>query len=123
MLDANLTQQLKGALANLREPIELVATLGEDAKSAQTRELIEEIAALHENVSASFDGADKRVPSFVIQRVSDPTSWVRFAGLPLGHEFTSLALALLWAGGHPPKVDADLLVQARELEGAHDFEM
>ena len=123
MLDANLTQQLKGALANLREPIELVATLGDDAKSAQTRELIEEIAALHEHVSARFDGADKRVPSFVIERVGDRTSWVRFAGLPLGHEFTSLVLALLWAGGHPPKVEDELLEQARALEGAHDFEM
>ena len=123
MLDANLTQQLKGALANLREPIELVATLGKDAKSAQTRELIEEIAALHEHVSARFDGADKRVPSFVIERVGDRTSWVRFAGLPLGHEFTSLVLTLLWAGGHPPKVEDELLEQARALEGAHDFEM
>ena len=105
MLDANLTQQLKTYLANLREPIELVASLGEDEKSRQTRELLEETAALHEMVSASFDGTDERTPSFVIRRASDAEKWVRFAGLPMGHEFTSLVLALLWAGGHPPKVD------------------
>ncbi|MXO48310.1 alkyl hydroperoxide reductase subunit F [Erythrobacter vulgaris] len=123
MLDANLTQQLKTYLANLREPVELVASLGDDEKSRQTRELLEEIAALHEDVSANFDGTDDRKPSFVIRRASDAEKWVRFAGLPMGHEFTSLVLALLWAGGHPPKVDADLLEQVRGLEGDFNFEM
>ena len=123
MLDANLTQQLKTYLANLREPVELVASLSDDEKSRQTRELLEEIAALHEDVSASFDGTDDRRPSFVIRRASDAEKWVRFAGLPMGHEFTSLVLALLWAGGHPPKVDADLLEQVRGLEGDFNFEM
>ena len=123
MLDATMTQQLKTYLANLREPVELVASLGDDDKSAQTRELLEEIAALHDLVSASFDGSDARTPSFIIRRGSDAEKWVRFAGLPMGHEFTSLVLALLWAGGHPPKVDADLLEQVRGLEGDFNFEM
>ncbi|OAN83993.1 alkyl hydroperoxide reductase subunit F [Erythrobacter sp. EhN03] len=123
MLDATMTQQLKTYLANLREPVELVASLGDDEKSAQTRVLLEEIAALHDLVSASFDGSDARTPSFIIRRGSDAEKWVRFAGLPMGHEFTSLVLALLWAGGHPPKVDADLLEQVRGLEGDFNFEM
>ena len=123
MLDATMTQQLKTYLANLREPVELVASLGDDEKSAQTRELLEEISALHDLVSASFDGSDARKPSFIIRRGSDAEKWVRFAGLPMGHEFTSLVLALLWAGGHPPKVDADLLEQVRGLEGDFNFEM
>ncbi len=123
MLDATMTQQLKTYLANLREPVELVGARGADEKSAQTRELLEEIAALHDLVSASFDGTDARTPSFIIRRGSDAEKWVRFAGLPMGHEFTSLVLALLWAGGHPPKVDADLLEQVRGLEGDFNFEM
>ena len=127
MLDATMTQQLSTYLANLREPIELVASLpepgGDDPKSQQTRELLEEIAALHEMVSARFDGTDDRKPSFIVRRASDAEKWVRFAGLPMGHEFTSLVLALLWAGGHPPKVDADLLEQVRGLEGDFHFEM
>ncbi len=123
MLDANLTQQLETYLANLREPVELVASLGDGEKSRQTRELLEEISALHGMVSASFDGTDERKPSFVIRRASDAEKWVRFAGLPMGHEFTSLVLALLWAGGHPPKIDADLLEQVRGLEGDFNFEM
>ncbi|MEM7665139.1 MAG: alkyl hydroperoxide reductase subunit F [Pseudomonadota bacterium] len=123
MLDQTMQAQLKQYLANLREPIELVASLGDDEKSAQTRELLAEIAALHEHVNAQFDGTDDRKPSFIIRRASDANKWVRFAGLPMGHEFTSLVLALLWAGGHPPKVDADLIEQVRALEGDYDFEM
>ena len=123
MLDAQMTDQLKQYLQNLREPVELVASLGDDETSAKTRELLEEIAALHDLVSASFDGTDSRKPSFVIRRGSDAEKWVRFAGLPMGHEFTSLVLALLWAGGHPPKVDADLLEQVRGLEDDFNFEM
>jgi alkyl hydroperoxide reductase subunit F len=123
MLDANLTQQLKQYLTMLREPIELVATLGEDRKSAETRELLEEIAALHEMVSARFDGASSRRPSFAIRRAANPAASVEFAGLPMGHEFTSLVLALLWAGGHPPKVADEVLRQVRELDGDYRFEM
>ncbi len=123
MLDAAMQTQLKTYLANLREPIELVASLDDSGKSAQTRELLGEIAALHEMVSARFDGNDARRPSFVIRRASDPAKWVRFAGLPMGHEFTSLVLALLWAGGHPPKVEPELLEAVRNLEGDFAFEM
>ncbi|WJS98609.1 alkyl hydroperoxide reductase subunit F [Novosphingobium humi] len=123
MLDANLSAQLKQYLAMLREPIELVASLGDDAKSAQTRELIEAIAALSDKVSARFDGTNARVPSFTISPLANAHDRVRFAGLPMGHEFTSLVLALLWAGGHPPKVSQEVLDQVTSLTSTHNFEM
>ena len=123
MLDANLKQQLQTYLGNLREPVELVASLGDDAKSAQMRELLEEIAALSDKVSAAFDGDDARKPSFIIRRAGDHAAATTFAGLPLGHEFTSLVLALLWAGGHPPKEAEELLEQARNLTSRMDFEV
>ena len=121
ILDAATTTQLKGLLVNLRRPIELVASLGDDAKSADTRALVEEIAALSDKVSARLDGTDARRPSFAIRADAGPARVV-FAGLPLGHEFTSLILALLHVGGHPPKEDADLLDQARALDGPLHFE-
>ncbi|WP_271079483.1 alkyl hydroperoxide reductase subunit F [Aurantiacibacter sp. MUD61] len=123
MLDANMTTQLKTYLGNLREPITLVASLDDGKKSADTRALLEEIAALSDKVTARFDGDDARIPSFAVTRASDETRSVRFAGLPMGHEFTSLVLALLWAGGHPPKVEQDVLDTIRALDGDFDFEM
>ncbi|MEP6393446.1 MAG: thioredoxin family protein, partial [Alteripontixanthobacter sp.] len=123
MLDDNMKQQLGQYLANLREPIELVGSLGDDETSAKTRELLDDIAALHDMVSARFDGTADHVPSFEIVRVSEPSRSASFAGLPMGHEFTSLVLALLWAGGHPPKVSDELLEQIRGLDGEYKFEM
>ena len=121
MLDANLTQQLKAYLANLREPIELVSSLGEDAKSRELGELLGEIAALSDKISISA-AADERTPSFLIRRTSDHAASVRFAGIPLGHEFTSLVLALLWAGGHPPKVSDETIAAIKGLQGSFHFE-
>ncbi len=120
MLDATLTQQLKAYLVNIREPIELVASLGDDAKSRELNDLLNEIAALSDKVSVTT-GADKRVPSFMIRRVGTDIG-VRFAGIPMGHEFTSLVLALLQVGGHPSKAAQDLIEQVKGLDGDFAFE-
>lgn len=120
MLDANLTQQLKAYLVHVRFPVELVASLGQDAKSHQMRELLDEIAALSDKVSVTT-GDDDRTPSFLIRRVGTEIG-VRFAGLPMGHEFTSLVLALLQVGGHPSKAAQDLIEQVVALDGDYHFE-
>ena len=74
--------------------------------------LLADIAALSPSITLARDGTDERVPSFSLNRVGSNIS-VRFAGIPMGHEFTSLVLALLQVGGHPPKADADVLEQIR----------
>ncbi len=114
VLDAATTAQLKAYLANLRRPIELVASLDDSAKSAELRSLVEEIAAQSDQVSAHFDGTAERRPSFAI-RADEGRAQTTFAGLPLGHEFTSLILALLHVGGHPPKEEEELLDAVRNL--------
>ncbi len=114
MLDANLKTQLKAYLERLQQPIELVASL-DDSKSAQEmRELLEDIAPLSDKITVRYDGSDARKPSFSINRVGADLG-LRFAAIPMGHEFTSLVLALLQAGGHPPKVEADVIEQIKAL--------
>jgi NADH-dependent peroxiredoxin subunit F len=120
MLDANLTQQLKAYLVNIREPIELVASLGEDAKSRELGELLNEIAALSDKIAVT-SADDARKPSFMIRRAGTDIG-VRFAGIPMGHEFTSLVLALLQVGGHPSKAAQDTIEQVRNLDGDFEFE-
>ncbi|ALJ11729.1 alkyl hydroperoxide reductase subunit F [Sphingopyxis macrogoltabida] len=122
MLDANLKQQLQGLLTNLREPIELIASLGDDAKSAELAGLLDDIAALSDKVSVTRADDDARRPSFLIRRTGDANVAVRFAGIPMGHEFTSLVLALLQVGGHPPKVAPEVLEQVAALDGDYHFE-
>ncbi|MFZ5721641.1 MAG: alkyl hydroperoxide reductase subunit F [Pseudomonadota bacterium] len=122
MLDASLKAQLQAYLQNVREPVELVASLDDGPKSRELRELLDDIASVSDGkVTVSAGGADDRRPSFEIRRKGSDVA-VQFAGLPLGHEFTSLVLALLQVGGHPPKVDAEVIEQIRALPGDYRFE-
>lgn len=121
MLDADLANQLKTHLAMVTQPIELVAALDDSPKSAELRELLTEIADLSPLITFRDDGEGDRRPSFQIVRTGTAVD-VTFAGIPLGHEFTSLVLALLWVGGHPPKVDDHVVEQIKALEGEYRFE-
>lgn len=122
MLDAGLKTQLKAYLENITQPIKLIASLDEGAKSTELRELLTEIASLSpSSVTFEENGNSARKPSFLIQRV-DSEEVVEFAGIPLGHEFTSLVLALLQVGGHPIKMDEATANQIRNLDGDYVFE-
>ena len=121
MLAAAIQTQLKAYLERLAQPIELVATLDSGDKSAEMRGLLDDIAALSDKVSARSDGVDPRRPSFTIGRPGEEAR-IAFAGIPMGHEFTSLVLALLHTGGHPPKVDAEVIEQIKAIEGEFRFE-
>ncbi|MGA9962809.1 MAG: alkyl hydroperoxide reductase subunit F [Azonexus sp.] len=121
MLDANIKSQLKAYLEKLQTPIELVASLDESAAAQEMRGLLTDISELSTKVSLREDGDAARRPSFAIGRPGE-TARISFAGLPMGHEFTSLILALLQTGGHPPKVDADVIEQIKALPGNFRFE-
>jgi alkyl hydroperoxide reductase subunit F len=121
MLEASLKEQLKSYLENVRQPVELIASLDDGEKSNELRELLEEIAALSDKVSYARLDDDARRPSFLIRRAGTDVS-VRFAGIPLGHEFTSLVLAILQVGGHPPKISQNVIEQVQALDGEFLFE-
>ena len=122
MLDTDLKQQLAAYLERVTLPFEMVASLDDGEKSTELKELLEEIAGMSDKITIKTDGSDARKPSFTLQRTGTQTQ-LRFAAIPLGHEFTSLVLALLWTGGHPPKVEADVLDQIRNLDADLDFEV
>ena len=124
MLDTNLKQQLQSFLGRISQPIEIVATLDASDASSEMRALLQDIAGLSSLIEVREQAADGsvRAPSFAVNRVGSDLG-IRFAGIPMGHEFTSLVLALLQAGGHPPKVDAEVIEQIRSLDGDFDFEV
>ncbi len=122
MLDTNLKNQLKTYLQNVSQPIELVVNLDDGAKSAEMLALLKEIAELSDRITlAETRDAAERAPSFSFSRQGAGMG-VRFAGIPMGHEFTSLVLALLQAGGHPPKVEPEVVEQIKAIEGSFAFE-
>ena len=122
MLDTATQAHLAGYFERITQPIELIASLDGSAGAQEIRELLTEIEAIAPaKISARFDGDFPRRPSFQLTRVGHNMG-VHFAAVPMGHEFTSLLLALLWAGGHPPKVEPQLLEQIKSLEGDFSFE-
>jgi alkyl hydroperoxide reductase subunit F len=124
MLDANLKQQLQAYLGRMTQPIEIVATLDSSDAAGEMRELLDELSTLSSLITLRQHEADGsvRAPSFSVSRVGADMG-IRFAGIPMGHEFTSLVLALLQAGGHPPKADAAVVEQIKTLDGDFDFEV
>jgi NADH-dependent peroxiredoxin subunit F len=123
MLDANLKAQLAAYLQRISQPIELVASLDESAASGKLQQLLRDIAQASPLVDVvETRGGSHRAPSFSVSRPGE-SARVRFAGLPMGHEFTSLVLALLQAGGYPPKVDESVLEQVREIDADLEFEI
>src|SRR5690554_2866907 len=122
MLDATLKTQLNSYMEMLRQPIEIVAYLDDSQKSTELRDLLREIDGMSDKITLSErDDDDQRKPSFSINRSGTDIS-VQFAGIPMGHEFTSLVLALLQVGGHPIKLDEAVIEQIRNLDGDYEFE-
>ncbi|MGA2839159.1 MAG: alkyl hydroperoxide reductase subunit F [Steroidobacteraceae bacterium] len=122
MLEANLKVQLKGYLERLTQPVEIVASVDDSDTSREMLELLNDIVSLSPLVKLDPTRDDAQLkPSFALRR-SGQAPRVRFAGLPMGHEFTSLVLALLQAGGHPSKAAPEVLEQIRGLDGDFNFE-
>jgi NADH-dependent peroxiredoxin subunit F len=121
MLDTDLKAQLGAYLQRISNPVEIVASLDDSPASGELRDLLRDIAQVSPLVRVvEAPAGPHRTPSFSVNRPGQ-SQGPRFAGLPMGHEFTSLVLALLQVGGYPPKVDEALLQQVRALEG--DFEL
>ena len=121
MLDDNTKAQVKAYLERLVSPIELMATLDDSASARDMRGLLEDLATLSDKIAVRFDGDDARKPAFSVAAAGQPAR-IRFAGLPMGHEFTSLILALLQSSGYPPKVEPEIIERIRNLPGDYRFE-
>ncbi|EDM48542.1 alkyl hydroperoxide reductase subunit F [Marinobacter algicola] len=122
MLDASIKEQLNAYMDKLQQPIELVAAYDDSNKSQELKQLLDELEPMSDKISLRTEESDQvRRPSFAINRVGSDIG-VRFAGIPMGHEFTSLVLALLQVGGHPPKASEDVIEQVKNLDGDFEFE-
>ncbi|KYP21659.1 alkyl hydroperoxide reductase subunit F [Streptococcus parauberis] len=119
-LTPDIKNQLKQYLDLLESDIVFQANLGDDQNSKNVKEFLEEIA----NMSSKITIEEKsltRQPSFKIAQL-DKESGVEFAGIPLGHEFTSFVLALLQVSGRPPKIEQELANQIKAIDKELHFE-
>lgn len=123
MLDQNMKTQLKTYLDNLKSDVHLVLSLDDSDTAQKLHALAKDIASLNDKVKVIEDNnASQRKP---IMQVVNPTKQTAlgFAGLPMGHEFTSLVLALLHSGGHPMKLEPEVIEQIANLDKEMNFEV
>ncbi|QXE01461.1 alkyl hydroperoxide reductase subunit F [Terribacillus sp. DMT04] len=120
VLDATIKAQLNQYMAMMENPIVLKVSTAADDVSKDMLALVEELASMSPKITIEKTELT-RTPSFTVNRVGEDTG-VAFAGIPLGHEFTSLVLALLQVSGRAPKVDDKLIKQIKNIKGEFHFE-
>ncbi|SDI07348.1 alkyl hydroperoxide reductase subunit F [Vibrio xiamenensis] len=123
MLEQAIKQQLKQYLSNVKQDVRLVVSLDESKAANDILALANEIAELSDFVTVERDdNASERKPVMTVSNPAKGTQ-LRFAGLPMGHEFTSLVLALLHSGGHPIKLEPAVIEQIANLDKKLDVEI
>jgi NADH-dependent peroxiredoxin subunit F len=120
LLDADIKAQLSQYLQLMEGDILLKVSAGTDDVSRDMLLLIDELATMSKNIKVEKTELE-RTPSFSVNRIGEDTG-VTFAGIPLGHEFTSLVLALLQVSGRAPKVDQKVIDQIKAIKGNYHFE-
>ena len=120
MLNDQLKSQLQQLLQLMEGDVVLKASLGSDDKSKELKELLDEVSAASDYIT--IEASDlKRTPSFSVDKPNE-TSGITFAGLPMGHEFNSLVLALLQVSGRPPKEEQAIIDQIKAIDRPLHFE-
>ena len=120
ILDADIKTQLSQYLQLMENDILLKVSAGNDDVSKDMLALVDELATMSSKITVEKVELE-RTPSFSVNRPGEDTGVV-FAGIPLGHEFTSLVLALLQVSGRAPKVEQKLIDQIKNIQGEYHFE-
>ncbi|WP_374720212.1 alkyl hydroperoxide reductase subunit F [Parageobacillus toebii] len=120
ILDAEIKAQLAQYLQLMENDIVLKVSAGDDQVSRDMLALVDELAAMSPKIKVEKTQL-QRTPSFSVNRIGEDTG-ITFAGVPLGHEFTSLVLALLQVSGRPPKVDQNVIDRIKSIKGTYHFE-
>ena len=128
MITQSMLEKVKQHLQSIKNPVAIEASLDETAASNQLKQLLQALQSSSDKIRLSFDGSDIRKPSFSIRQDAMAgenalEQALSFAAIPLGHEFSSLVLALLWAGAHPPKVAESQLAQIKSLKCSFRFDV
>ena len=120
MLDTEIKQQLAQYLELMEGDIVLQVSAGKDETSQNILKLVNELASMSSRITVET-AALERTPSFCVNRPNENTG-ITFAGVPLGHEFTSLIMALLQVSGRAPKVEQKIIDQIQGIQDQLHFE-
>lgn len=116
MLDAQMKDQLRGLFSPIENEVSLVAKKSPHKAQGELLEMLGEIASLSEKIKLVQSEEDSLIPSFHLAVAGKPIGIV-FSGIPGGHEFSSLILAILNAAGKGKNPDAMTTARIRNIKG------
>ena len=121
-LEQNIKNQLSAYMAKIENPIQILYFENQSSKSNEMVELLKEVHQMTDKIDLKL-GTDPahRSPSFQVN-LPDHETGIVFAGVPMGHEFTSFILAILQVGGYPLKIEKELIDQIKSIQGSYAFE-
>lgn len=120
ILDIEIKNQLSEYLKLMENDILIKLSTGDDPVSKDMTALVEELVTMSPRIKMELAELP-RTPSFCINRINEDTG-ITFAGIPLGHEFTSLVLAILQVSGREPKIDSKVRKLVEQIQGEYHFE-
>ena len=116
-LDSKIKEQLNQYLTKIKSPVSIDAFTNNEPASASMVDLLKELSGMSDKVALNiFNDSNERTPSFLVNKPNE-SSGIQFAGIPMGHEFTSLVLAVLQVGGYPVKISEEQIEQIKNIEG------
>ncbi len=116
MLSPAIVQQLQTVFAKLEAPVTLVRHPSEHAKAHELVTMLDDVAGTSPNITVREADTHSDVPRFSIEHDGAPNG-IAFTGIPGGHEFTSLILAILNSDGKGKLPDDALIARVRRLKG------
>lgn len=119
MLDNNIKTELAQYLNLLENDLVIVLSVDGSEKSIEMKEFLNDIASITPRITLKEDKLN-RTPSFKINQ-KDVDFGVEFAGIPTGHEFNSLILALLHVSGRKPKLEDDIINKIKNIKDKLHF--
>ncbi len=122
MLSNDILTALKNYTANMNNQVTFVLQTGEHSKRAELVEFLEGIASVSENITLEERDAGFRSP-LTFELFTDIATGIQFSGIPSGHEFNSIVLAILWASGTEMKLDDALSNMLKRVDQSANFEV
>ncbi len=116
MIEAAMIEQLKQVFQRLEAPVHLVYRPSQHPKQSDLTTMLGQLDGTSPNVIVREEGEVSDVPRFHVETADGPNG-IRFIGIPGGHEFTSLVLAILNSDGKGKLPDDVLIQRVRRLKG------
>lgn len=122
MLTNDILNALKSYTANMQNDVTFVLQTGEHPKRTELVDFLTQIASASDNLKLEERDAGLRSPiTFFLE--TDKNTGVQFSGIPSGHEFNSLVLAILWSSGTEMKLDESLKQMIKGVNEKLHFEV